>query len=114
MVEKPGTPLINLFQKSFEMVGGCSWADKCICNGKGNICMTKGVVYTATCKTCKGESKQSLYVGETARQLGTRVGEHLDNIRNFKKESFILEHWMEEHSVEGIPPQFTFRVESKH
>ena len=40
VVEKPGAPLINLFQKSFEMVGGCSRADKCMCNGKGNICMT--------------------------------------------------------------------------
>ena len=114
VVEKPGTPLITLFQRSFDMAGGCARADKCMCEGKGTSCMVKGVVYTATCELCKSVSKHSVYVGETARQLGTRVSEHLDNIEKFKKESFILEHWMDEHATEGAPPKFSFKLASKH
>ena len=114
VVEKPGTPLITLFQRSFDMAGGCARVDKCMCEGKGTSCMVKGVVYTATCQLCNSVSKHSVYVGETARQLGTRVSEHLDNIEKFKKESFILEHWMDEHATEGAPPQFSFKLASKH
>ena len=57
--------------------------------------MTKQVVYQATCKACskssngmeEGENVGYSYIGETSRQVGTRVNEHINNMRNWKKES---------------------------
>ena len=38
----------------------------------------------------------------------------MNNLRNWKSESFILNHWMVSHSLRTGPPEFEFRVVSKH
>ena len=98
------------------MVEGCYRGGECICGGGGSKCTVKGVVYQATCNVCvkKEETKsKAVYIGETARQVGARAAEHLDNVRLFKKDSFILEHWMHNHSMEVKTPQFEFKVLGK-
>ena len=115
VLEKPGVQLAKIFIKSFEMMDGC-WRDKgCMCGNKGSACTTKGVVYEATCVSCNETKPDSAtYIGETARQIGTRVAEHLNNVRLFKKQSFILDHWMTSHGMDPQPPTFEFKVLSKH
>ena len=115
VLEKPGVQLAKIFVKSFEMMDGC-WRDKgCMCGNKGSACTTKGVVYEATCVSCNETKPDSAtYIGETARQIGTRVAEHLNNVRLFKKQSFILDHWMTSHGMDPQPPTFEFKVLSKH
>ena len=53
-------------------------------------------------------------MGETARQLGTRAMEHINNAQSLKKDSFILDHWMTEHPLETTPPRFSFKTVSVH
>ena len=60
IVEKPGTPLQQLFIKSFEMIDGCYRGPDCLCEGKGNKCLVKGVVYRATCDACKEKGVKSV------------------------------------------------------
>ena len=111
LVEKPGTPLSILLMKKFKMLQGCYRGENCICKGKATQCMTKGVVYKATCMAC---GPGATYIGETARQLGVRAKEHMDNLRLFKINSFMIDHWMSDHPLDTTPPQFKFSVVGKH
>ena len=52
ILEKPGIQLARLFCKKVDMESGCWRGKECKCEGKGNNCTAKGVVYQATCKTC--------------------------------------------------------------
>ena len=78
------------------------------------------MVYEAKCTECDEpnecgkEKNKMLYIGETARQVGTRVGEHLNNANLLKLNSFIVEHWMETHPLMTSLPKFVFKVRSKH
>ena len=116
-MEKPGIQLASLFVKKVDMELGCWRGEECMCEGRGNNCTAKGVVYQATCETCINSSPSKLhqiYIGEMARQVGTRALEHIENVKLFKQQSFILEHWMNEHSSSTTPPVFTFKVLCKH
>ena len=112
LLEKPGTPLFTCFMKKFAMEKGCFRGNDCMCKGKGTNCMTKGVVYEAVCAECK--SDDSTYIGETARQVGVRAGEHIKNAELLKMNSFIVEHWMLKHPLCTDQPKFEFKVLSKH
>ena len=115
VLEKPGIQLGRIFVKSFDMVDGCWRGKGCMCGGRGSACTTKGVVYEATCTSCNEVAPDSAtYIGETARQIGIRVAEHLNNVRLFKHHSFILDHWMSKHGLDPQPPTFNFKVLSKH
>ena len=123
LIEKPGTPLLCTFIKPFPMEDGCTRGPDCyMCDNKGTKCMSKNVVYQAVCMTCQEHNSEHQvdrrqefsYIGETSRQIGTRVGEHMENLNKWKKESFILDHWMECHALSTKPPTFSFRVISKH
>lgn len=111
LLEKPGTPLSILFTKRFEMLQGCYRGDACICEGKATVCMVKGVVYQATCCAC---GPKASYIGETARQLGVRAQEHNDKAMNFNMDSFMIDHWMNDHPLDTVAPKFKFKVISKH
>lgn len=101
------------------MKPGCYRGTGCIpCENKGTVCMTKRVVYSAWCESCELNTNaprpQNVYIGETSRQFGTRVSEHVQNLYNFKKESFILNHWMEAHGMSIQPPKFQFKIIGIH
>ena len=55
-------------------------------------------------------TKKYQYVGETSRPLRERVLEHQKNFLNWKKDSFWLEHWFQEHGMDTVRPQFKFEV----
>ena len=111
LVERPGAPLKNIFVKRFPMLIGCARGDSCgICMNDGIGCTVKRVVYKASCKECKS----STYIGETARQVGTRVSEHSKNVFHFRRNSFIISHWMENHGTTAEPPEFEFKIVSSH
>ena len=115
IIEKPGIPLFRKFTYKFPMNGGCIRGTSCnICDNDGRGCRIKNVVYTATCKKCLASNEKAVYVGETSRYVGTRAAEHFQNLIKFKKDSFILEHWMSHHGTETNPPKFNFRVTSSH
>ena len=57
---------------------------------------------------------EAVYIGESARQIGTRAMEHINKAWNLKKDSFILEHWMLEHPTRTSPPEFSFKILSVH
>ena len=114
LVEKPGIPLFTKFSKRFNMLQGCARGSSCyVCDGKGTKCCVKGVVYKAKCQGCQDDNT-GIYIGETSRQFGTRVSEHISNVCNWKKNSFIIDHWMQQHGSDPEPPVFKFEVISKH
>ena len=41
------------------------------------------------------------------------VKEHMDNLENLNYNSFQVQHWMEEHSLEVTPPIFRFKIIDK-
>ena len=63
--------------------------------------MIKRVVHRADCKWCmadeheQGHGAPGVYIGESSRQVGTRVMEHLTNLHQWKKESFIIDPRMQ-------------------
>ena len=92
-----------------------------ICEDSGLKCTKKGVVYKASSLDCKsGMSDQeshgvgSVYIGETSRQFGRRALEHIKNVSFMKKNSFIVQHWMERHSLQTSAPKFKFEIVSTH
>jgi len=104
IIEKPGIPLLRKFIKSSGMEAGCIRGSDCkTCKGTGTKCMMKNVVYQVDCKTC---DQNWTYIGESSRQFGTRMNEHYNNLSKWKKESFMLNHWMDCHSLSTTPPTF--------
>ena len=59
-------------------------------------------------------STKGLYIGETSRQIGTRIEEHLNNLKLWNKESFMLLHWMTEHGASAEPPPFSYKTLATH
>ena len=122
-LEKPGVPMFRKFMKKLPVEQGCSRGTEChLCENNGVGCTMKNIVYTAQCITCKdkenenddnsvNKKKDSIYVGESSRQVGTRVLEHFENLHKFRQESFIISHWMEMHSLDPTPPVFKFKVD---
>ena len=126
LVERPGIPIALKLLKKFPPIEGCPLGQKCkVCDNLGIKCANKGVVYSATCQLCTEDvnndtkvgtvsshqtMKKGIYIGETARPLRSRAKEHMDAVENFKKESFIIEHWMIEHGLEPSAPTFKFKT----
>ena len=53
VVEKPGMPLLNMFQKKFPMKDGCPLGMECsLCENTGLGCSSKGAVYRGWCNLC--------------------------------------------------------------
>ena len=101
VVEKPGVPLWRKFKINFPVELGCYRGSGCyMCKGDGNKCAPKRVVYQAQCMECKCSGETAIYVGETARQVGERVMEHMGKVDLFKKDSFLIQHWMERHPLQ--------------
>ena len=53
--------------------------------------------------------KEGVYVGESARSIFERAGEHQADASSRKEDSHILKHWLTSHPEEPGPP--TFRIE---
>jgi hypothetical protein len=63
-------------------------------------CTTSNIVYLITCKRCKKQ-----YVGQTTKQLNTRMNHHRSNIMN-KKSTYIAKHFnLPGHSIADLKVQ---------
>ena len=98
IVEMGGRRLKNELQKSNPLsTPGCEKSDCIACRkekGKGGQCRRNNVNYEIECHLCKNTSPTS-YIGETARNLYTRGGEHLQRRR--EEDSFMKKHMQEKH-----------------
>ena len=109
IVEMGGKTLKRELQKSNPTATpGCSKQDCVGCRlekGGGGQCHKNNVNYEIECKLCQ-DSNPTVYIGETARNLYTRGGEHL--LRRGEDESFMNKH-MRDHHV-GEEDSFAAKV----
>ena len=108
LIEAGGTTIRREIQKSNPTATpGCSKVDCWCCKeerGGGGPCHKSNVNYVVKCKLCPAE-REAVYVGETARNLYTRMGEHA----NSKGEgSFMMKHMADQH--EGMERKFQAKV----
>ena len=108
LIEAGGTTIRREIQKSNPTATpGCSKVDCWCCKeerGGGGPCHKSNVNYVVKCKLCPAE-REAMYVGETARNLYTRMGEHA----NSKGEgSFMMKHMADQH--EGMERKFQAKV----
>ena len=111
IIKKGGITIKRVVQKSNPTAtGGCQGGDCLGCKagrGKGGACRKSNVVYEIACNLCP-ENNQSVYIGETARNLYTRGREHTANYQKQTQESFMKKHQNEKH--DGAPADFHARV----
>ncbi len=71
---------------------------------KNNDCLKKNLIYELTCTVCKEK-----YIGETQRELHTRVKEHNFATQTGRANSAMREHYEKQHT--DIPPvPFTAKI----
>ena len=56
------------------------------------------------------EDMVGVYVGESARSIYERAGEHWQDVLGNKVESHMLKHWHEKHQDEKGEPRFRIRL----
>ena len=119
-VERSGRPLSHCFPKEVTQTH-CFREDCGVCSVKSSKgpsrCQLKSVVYMAVCTTCDkiyktdtSQAHKGRYIGETARTLSERAGEHRTALRRHENSSFMFKHWALAHpEFETPPPNLSFR-----
>ena len=111
ILELPGIPLLNSFIYKFPISDGCPKGELCsLCSNDCVKCSVKRAVYRAFCIKCQVEitgdrgyvtgMKIPTYIGETSRPVRERVSEHWKYLKNWNKDSVMIQHWMRCHSTE--------------
>ena len=85
----------------------CGKDDCTVCKSGGKMCHKNNVDYHFKCKPC-GETLDTKYLGESARNLYTRAGEHMKKYDRKDPNSFIFKHQKEYHN--GEAPNFEMKV----
>ena len=102
IVEMGGKTLKRELQRSNPTATpGCGKKDCIGCRrekGEGGHCHRNNINYEIECRLCKN-SKPTVYIGETSRNLYTRGGEHLQKRKD--EDSFMNRHMMEKHAGEA-------------
>ena len=105
VVEKNGMSLKGMFQQPIPTrKSGC----KCIACQSGvqnGQCRRENIVYELQCDNCSDR-----YIGETSRNIYTRLREHLRDARVGSKDSVLLRHKKDKHSTENTTPTFRAKV----
>ena len=57
-----------------------------------------------------GKKLEWIYIGETARPLRARCREHIKKAVSLSPDSFIVQHWFKQHSLNTTPPPFEFKI----
>ena len=132
MVETSGTQLCSMLPNTTPWSGiDCTRVDCFTCKqGDESLidCKARSVLYESVCWACekkeealeKGKedkkSKKALskhggvYVGETARSLYERAGEHGDDAEKQDEDSHMVKHWLLQHPEAALLPEFRFRI----
>ena len=109
IIEMGGKTLKRELQKSNPTESpGCEEQECLGCRrkqGEGGQCHRNNVNYEIECRLCK-DTKPTVYIGETSRNLYTRGGEHLQKRRD--DDSFMKKHMEEKHA--GEADDFTAKV----
>ena len=119
VLEQPGIPLLNSFIHKFPISDGCPKGELCtLCSNDCKKCSIKGAIYRIFCVNCQVEitgdngyaEGQNIptYVGETSCPVRERISEHWKNLRNWNRESVMLQHWMKYHGTDTQYPDFKF------
>ena len=115
IIEMGGRTLKREFQKSNPTAPpGCTKEDCLCCNeerGKGGQCHRSNVNYRIECKLCPEENR-AVYIGETSRNLYTRLAEHFDGSNN--DGSFMKKHMEEYHEGEEVNFEGRVTHSNKH
>ena len=98
-VERAGTSLKEILQKSDPWAGGQCGSDDCFpCKGsKGGDCRRNNVTYQIVCEECESGNVVAHYKGETSKNTYTRGLKHLEQLRNKSKDSVLWAHCKEHH-----------------
>ena len=103
VVERAGKSIKRILAKSDPFRKTVCDQDKCkVCklDSKAN-CKGRGVVYQMKCQGCIGKrTNDGLYVGETVRSVGERIGEHLTKYEVNDKSSVFHKYVEEKHGGE--------------
>jgi hypothetical protein len=80
-----------------------------VCRGgnRNSLCRKSNIQYQFLCNMCTPDN-QSVYIGETARNLYSRGKEHENNYRKDSPQSFINKHQNDKHY--GEVADFTAKV----
>ena len=87
----------------------CCDKDCKICPNKRVNCKDREVVYAILCSECK--DKRGMYIGETARSVGERFKEHIENYESKNERSALYKHSMEHHN--GRKVKYDLKVITK-
>ena len=88
MIEKSGISVKKqLYNSDPFPSSNCSDKDCKVCPNKAKVnCKDREVVYTISCSEC--QDKRGLYIGETARSVGERFKEHIENYESEVKSKY--------------------------
>ena len=121
ITEKSGIQLARLFPRN-KQSSKCHWEECQTClyteTGKQSKCRVGNVVYEAVCLECIDEEKNGnrqkedvgRYIGESSRTLAERSAEHVKLADNIDHDSFIVKHWVTNHTSLMKAPRMRFRV----
>jgi len=96
-----GKPLKSSFHPPKERMNCADDCQTCKMASNKNLCNTKNLIYEITCSICN-----KIYIGETSRNIGTRIWEHINN----RTYSAISEHFQDNHDIEEIQSSITWRI----
>ena len=90
--------------------GGKGWG----VGGGGGGCNRENVVYEGCCSTCKDKGNDSVYIGESSRSGYVRGRQHLETIRDHRRNQYnaYAKHIREEH--EGREAKFRLDIINDH
>ena len=128
VVESSGTQLGRLLPYTNPWQGKHCGRESCYtCNQGGEDlqnCRKRNILYESICNECNPEEEgkkklekfesfkkqQGVYVGESARSIFERAGEHRRDAQGQKEDSHIYKHWKTSHPELPEAPQFTIKV----
>ena len=67
-----------------------------------------------TCVDCLSVETKSVYIGETHRTLGDRIGEHFSALQKQSSTSCLVKHWEEFHGGNSDPPGYSVKILGRH
>ena len=122
IVERGGVMIKRMVVKTNPWNDGSCGRPQClICrheNGGGD-CSKRSVTYRTRCEVChernekKGEAKEMIYVGESARTGFERAEEHEADYTKAAEDSHMYKHWLTEHQTEE-KPTFSMKILKRH
>ena len=115
ILERLGSSARDLLSNPTPWKGlNCSRSQCGPCRSKEGTCKVKSVTYMITCVDCLSVETKSVYIGETNRTLGDRIGEHFSALEKQSSTSCLVKHWEEFHGGNNDPPGYSVKILGRH